>query len=408
MESLHAIAFTHKNIGIDRLGDFHIAEEAQKDRLAPLMNLGVEELIFLTTCNRVELLIRTGKNLTQERLRKILETVYLRFSVETIELATSQAYVYSHLEAVYHWFKVASSLDSLVIGEREILGQMRNAYQLCKSNGLNGDFMRILMQKTVATAKLIYTETEITNNPISVVNLAYKKLEASVDVSSARVLVVGAGKTNTALVKKMAKHGAKNFIIYNRTESKAIQLAQLVNGKALPLEQFGSAPVDFDVLLTCTGSEDSIITTKTYNGINPTNDPKVIVDLAVPNDVSKEVLNKAPLDYISVEGLSEIAAENLEKRKQHLSHCEEIIKAQLNEFTHDYKTRQVELAMRKVPEQIKEIKRKALEEVFVHELEGLDNTSKEVLDKVVGYLEKKYMSTPMLLAKEILLKEEVR
>ena len=92
----------------------------------------------------------------------------------------------------------------------------------------------------------------------------------------------------------------------------------------------------------------------------------------------------------------------------HLSHCEEIINKQLKEFTNIHKTRQVELAMRKVPEQIKEIKRKAIEEVFAKDLESLDENSKDLLDKVVKYMEKKYMSTPMLLAKEILLKEEVR
>lgn len=408
MESIHAIAFTHKNIGVDALGDFHIAEESQQERLAPLMDLGIEELIFLSTCNRVELLLRTGKTLTQERLSVILKTLFPNFSEEKMNDAVSEAYVYSHLEAVYHWFKVSSSLDSLVIGEREILGQMRDAYQRCKKFGFNGDFMRILMRKTVETAKLIYTETQITDNPISVVNLAYKKLESSVNIQDCKTLVIGAGKTNTALVKKMRKHGASNFKVYNRTFEKAESLASLVDGEALSLNQLGTEALNFDVVLTCTGSENAILTKEIYNTINPQKAPKTIVDLAVPNDVSEEVRAEFPLEYISVDGLKEVAAENLEKRKMHLSHCEEIINKQLKEFTNIHKTRQVELAMRKVPEQIKEIKRKAIEEVFAKDLESLDENSKDLLDKVVKYMEKKYMSTPMLLAKEILLKEEVR
>ena len=96
------------------------------------------------------------------------------------------------------------------------------------------------------------------------------------------------------------------------------------------------------------------------------------------------------------------------KRRAHLSHCEEIIAAQVHTFRELDKIRQVEIAMRTVPEQVKEIKRKALEEVFAKDLEGMDVTSKQVLDKVVQYMEKKYMSTPMLMAKEILLKENIR
>ncbi len=408
MDALHVITFTHNNIGVDQLGDFHIAEEHQRMRLEPILELGIEELIFLTTCNRVELIIRVHNSLSNEFLKQILETLYPSFHEDKLMNALNSAYVYSHLEAVYHWFRVACSLDSLVIGEREILGQMRNAYELCRKNELNGDFMRILMRKTVETGKLIYTETEIASNPISVVNLAYKKLEAVIKVDHSNILVVGAGKTNTALVKKLQKQGASNFHIYNRTLAKAEVLAQQCGGVAYDLNELGDHIHEFDAILTCTGAENALLTEEIFKLLNPTRKPTVIVDLAVPNDVSEKVRKGYPLEYISVEGLKDIAAENLEKRKAHLSQCEDLIKQQLESFTGTYKTRQVELAMRKVPEQIKEIKRRAIEEVFAKDIDELDNSSKETLEKVMHYMEKKYMSTPMLMAKEILLNEKVR
>lgn len=392
---------------VEALGDFHIAEENQQKRLQPLVNEGIEELIFLSTCNRVELLFRTQSELTNDYLIQILAKLYPNWDTEKVVAAANKAVIYSHLEAVYHWFRVACSLDSLVIGEREIMGQMRKAYALCKQNQLNGDFMRILMRKTVETAKAVYTETGIANNPVSVVNLAYHKLESLVNPLSCKTLVVGAGKTNQAIVKKMKKHGFSDFTVYNRTLEKAQALADTVEGVALPLHELGNRVHDFDLLITCTGSEDHIINAPLFEKITAGNtQSKVIVDLAVPTDIHPSIPDQYIIDYISVSGLKEIAMKNMEKRKNQLAKCEEIIDDHLADFEHIHKVRQVELAMRKVPEQVKEIKRKAVEEVFVKDLEGLDRDSKAVLDRVLQYMEKKYMSTPMLLAKEILIKEE--
>lgn len=409
MKLLHAIALTHQNIGVDRLGDFHIAEENQSARLSVLKNMGVEEFIFLSTCNRVEFLIRTPKELTIEFLHEIFNAVYPNLSSAAQNFAVGNASTFSNIEAVQHWFRVASSLDSLVIGEREILGQIRSAFTLCQKNGFTGDFIRILMRKTVETGKLVYTETEITNNPISVVNLACKKLESVIDVSKSTFVVIGAGKTNTALVKKLKKQGAHQFKVYNRSAEKAKSLAKDCGGEGYALSELGTEKLEYDAILTCTGSEGAIVNSELYQSFTSnTNSPKAIIDLAVPNDIAEEVRLQFPIEYISVEGLKDIANENLKKRRAHLSHCEDIIDKQVIEFAAIHKERQVEIAMRKVPEQIKEIKRKAFEEVFAKDVEQLDNSSKEVLDKVVKYLEKKYMSTPMLLAKEILLKENLR
>jgi glutamyl-tRNA reductase len=409
LELLHAIALTHHNIGVDQLGEFHISEEFQASRLTPLKSLGIDELIFLTTCNRVELLIRSNKELSKDFLTKIFQCIYPKLGYDKLDLAVNNASTFSNIEAVLHWFRVSSSLDSLVIGEREILGQMRNAYNLCKSYNLNGDFMRILMKKTIETGKLIYTETEIANNPVSVVNLAYKKLEALTNLKKSKILVIGAGKTNTALIRKMKKHGATDFTIFNRTLSKAQTLAENFGGKAFDLKDLGSSEIEFNVLITCTGSDSHIIDHLTYEKIKINiKEPTVVVDLAIPNDVSKKTRENYPIRYISVDGLRDVAAKNMEKRRAHLSQCEEIIATQVSNFAVLYKTRQVEIAMRKVPEQVKEIRRKAVEEIFAKDIEALDSDSKEVLDKVVLYLEKKYISTPMLMAKEILLKENIR
>lgn len=207
----------------------------------------------------------------------------------------------------------------------------------------------------------------------------------------------------------MKKHGVTDFTIFNRTLSKAQNLADICGGKAFDLKELGANKIEFNVLISCTGSDRHIIDHTIYEKIKINiEEPTVVVDLAIPNDISEKTRNRYPIQYISVARLRDLAAKNMEKRREHLSQCEEIIAAQVTAFTDLYKIRQVEIAMRKVPEQVKEIKRKAIEEVFAKDLEEMDSNSKEVLDKVMHYMEKKYISTPMLLAKEILLKENVR
>jgi glutamyl-tRNA reductase len=128
-----------------------------------------------------------------------------------------------------------------------------------------------------------------------------------------------------------------------------------------------------------------------------------VIDLAIPQDLSPEIVNHNKVTHISIELLQQISNENLKERSKEIQHVEEIITEALYEFQQIYKMREIELAMRSVPLKVKEIKSAALNEVFKAELDSLDPESRDVLDKVLAYMEKKYMSMPMIMAKEILL-----
>ncbi|UTW63855.1 glutamyl-tRNA reductase [bacterium SCSIO 12741] len=407
MKYFHAVTYTHSSVGIEQVGAFHIAPENLQNRLQSLLGSRVEELLFLSTCNRVEMWFRTEEELTADFLNEMLAEIYPDWSQEQVDKAEKQALVYSHLEAVDHVFRVAGSLDSLVVGEREIISQIKDAYQNCKEAGLTGDFIRILMRKTIETAKQVFTETLIANRPVSIVNLAYRRLIEQGISTESGIVVVGAGKTNKAMLLKLKKAGYTNFYIFNRTLSRAENLVREIGGQAFALSELKDFQSPFDALITCTGSEEVIITPEIYASLNPEQPAnKTIIDLAVPADTHSDIVKEESVEFIGVESLKDLAAKNLELRKGELHRCEAIVKENLDDFVNIHKVRQVELAMRKVPEQVKDIRRRAVEEVFAREIDELDQNSRETLDKVVSYLEKKYMSTPMLLAKEILLKEE--
>lgn len=404
MNSLHIIAFTHRNISVNDIGCLHIEPENQAARLRELKKaLKLEELMFLSTCNRIEFTFSSSKSLNTDYIKVFLDTLYPDLDTK---LFVENADTFSGLNAVEHILRVASSVDSMVVGEREIITQVRNAYDTSNALGLTGDLMRILMRHTIETAKKVYTETSIAKRPVSVVSLAYHRLKDMDVPLNARVLIVGAGTTNTNMSRFLRKHGFTNFHVFNRTLEKAETLASDINGVAYPLSSLQDFDRGFDIIITCTAAERHILTPEIYEQLlQGETDRKVVIDIAIPQDLSPEIVEKHNVNHISVEALQKISTENLKARSKEVKHVEAILDEAIVEFKHLHKERSVELAMREVPEQVKAIKQTALNEVFKNDFNNLDETSQEVVEKIIGYMEKKYMSMPMLMAKEILLKK---
>ena len=208
------------------------------------------------------------------------------------------------------------------------------------------------------------------------------------------------------MAKYLKKHGFSNFVVFNRTLANAEKLANELSCKAFPLTELKKYKNGFDVIVTCTGSSEIIITKEIYSSlVGNDKSKKIVIDLAVPNDLDEEILKKYDVNLIAVSNLQEIAKKNLMEREKELSACMQIIETNIEEFKKEFKERKVELAMSDVPKKVKEIRETALNEVFAKEIEKLDIKSKETLDKVIAYLEKKYISVPMKMAKEILIEE---
>jgi glutamyl-tRNA reductase len=400
-----SIAVTHKHFDINDIGKFHIDEKEWSNRLSSLKRSNeIEEIMFLSTCNRVEFLLNTRHEINNGFLKKFIASVYPEIKTEDVDKAISSALVFEGEKALQHLFQVAASIDSLVVGEREIITQVRNAYEVCNKLYLTGDMLRLVIQKTIECAKKVYTNTNISRNPVSVVSLAYRKLrELNVKLSS-RFLIIGSGVTNSTMAKYLKKHGFSNFVVFNRTLANAEKLANSLSCKAFPLAELKDFKNGFDVIVTCTGSSESIITKKIYSSlIGNDQSKKIVIDLAVPNDLDEEILKNYDINLIAVNNLQEIARKNLLEREKELAACLKIIETNVEEFRKEFKEREVELAMSSVPQKVKEIRQTAVNEVFAKEIKKLDIESKETLDKVIAYLEKKYISVPMKMAKEILI-----
>lgn len=405
LEHIHILAFTHQQMQVSEIGLLHIDEANRQERLNQFKkDLNLKELMFLSTCNRVEFIFCLEDSIDESYVSTFLKALYP--NVQFPQTLLNGAQLFSGKEAVDHLLAVASSVDSMIVGEREIITQVRKAYDASVEYGISGDFIRILIRQTIETAKRVYTETNIARKPVSVVSLAYHTLKhENVDLD-ARILIVGAGVTNTNMSRFLKKHGFSNFHVFNRTFSKAENLAQDLNGTAHPLSDLESFEGGFDILITCTGSETHMISPKIYEQLlQGETDRKIVIDIAIPQDLSPEIKDKHKVHHISVEALQKISNENLKERSKELTKVHDIIHESSLEFNFKHKERCVEVAMKEVPSKVKQLKHRAVNEVFADELSDLDESSKEILDKIINYMEKNYIKEPMLMAKEIILKQ---
>ena len=405
MKYLKVIAFTHKHIDLKDLGKFVICNESLESSLESVRaKFDIPEIFYVGTCNRVEFVFTAEQSLTTDFVKGFIQALNLPIPQDQVDIFSSQVSVYEDIEALNHLLRISCSLESLVVGEKEILAQVRRAYETCRVAGFTGDYLRLVMNRVVKTAKEVYTNTAIARKPISVVSLAYRKLRELKMCTNSRILIIGAGETNKNISKYLQKYKYSNFAIFNRSLNKAQVLADELGGKAFGLEDLKTYKEGFDVIITCTSSTEPIITDEIYQSmLNGDTSRKVIVDLAVPNDTCPKVLENNTLTFIEVHSLQEIANSNLQERYEELIFAENIIDQNIQEFKPVLKQRRVEIAMREVPEKIKEIRDTAVNRIFADEIESMDDNSREVLARVMNYMEKKYISLPMIMAKDILI-----
>lgn len=406
MELFKTIAFTHKTTELKDIGRLHIEDDALEARLSHLKNeLQLEELLYLSTCNRVEFTMITEQEMDEEFRKKFFAAFNPEWKSSDIEWAANHSRTFEAEKSLRHLYYVASSVDSLVVGEREIITQVREAYEKCRKVGVTGDRFRLLVRSAIETAKLVYTQTQIAQNPVSVVSLAYRKMREVEFDHPPRIVIIGAGQTNQTMAQYLKKAPFEKVTVFNRTLAKAEALAVSLKGTAKPLSELPNFNEPFDIIISCTGASQPIISNRIYRQLVGNDlSQKTIVDLAIPSDLEQEVLRKNNIHYIGIENLKEEARKNLERRQKELEVCKRLIDDKINEFEHLLRERRVELSMREIPKVVKEIRERATTQVFNKEMEELDPKSREVLEKMMDYMEKKYISVPMKMAKEIMLK----
>lgn len=404
LDTYKILTVTHRSSNVNKIGDFvfkYDKESELKESLQLLKSrFQLDELLYLATCNRVMYFFKTDQLINADFqyhfFHHINETIQAKSIEKTVLLYEGEA-------ALQHFCSVSASIDSMVIGEREILRQLRLAYDQCCDWNLTGDDIRIAMQLAIKTAKDVYSNTRIGEKPVSVASLAAQQLRQSSFPTDARILLIGAGQTNMLISKFLLKYKYSNVTVFNRTLGKAEHLAKQLNGRAFTLKALPTYMDGFDVIIICTGATKAILTTELYAQLlQGETSPKMVIDIAIPNNTDKAILDQFDLKYVEVETIRSLAKENLAFRKTEVHKAEHILTNHLDEFPRLYQNRQLEKAMREVPEAIKAVKSHAINNVFKSEMEALDEDSRALLERMMTYMEKKCIGIPMKAARKVI------
>ncbi len=403
LDGFHVLTLTHKQVPLVSIGEAMVDNGVENEALQGLQRLfGWDELYYLSTCNRVMYLFYSQQAVPENLPDMLLEALHPEWPGERVCSAARSLMVLHGPEAVRHLMEVASSMDSLVVGEREIIRQLRSAFDRCREMGLTGDHLRLLMRYTIETAKAVYTETRIGEKALSVVALAFQAMQAQGVGRDARILMIGAGQTNALFAKFLLKYGYQNVCVFNRTLANAEAVAEYVGGRAYPLEALTRYSGGFDVLVVATGATEPLVTEAIYRQLLANEaGRKVAIDLSVPNNVDPSLADHYPLHMIDIEGLRARATENLAHREQERVHAALLIEQRVYAFREVWHERQVERSLSSIPADVRRYKERALNEVFGKELAQLDGQTLDLIGRMMDYMEKKAVVVPMKTVKAI-------
>ena len=298
------------------------------------------EAVLVSTCNRMELYVARPLQ-GRPRIDDIIAFIGEARGVDPSEFADA-LYTFEDLEAVRHLFRVVSSLDSMVLGESQILGQTKQALQLARSVGITGKILDPLFQQAFATAKDIHTTTAIGTGRLSIgstaVDLARQVFSHFDDKT---VLMVGAGEMGELTLTHLLQAKPKRLCVANRTDARAVDLAErfarehAVTAQVVPWDQWIESLADADIVITCTGAREPILTAERFKPIPRRRRyrPLLIVDISVPRDVDPDAV--ADHDFVflyNIDDLQAVTEANLAQRKEAIASCHAIIEAAVIEF----------------------------------------------------------------------------
>ncbi|HPC60220.1 MAG TPA: glutamyl-tRNA reductase [Verrucomicrobiota bacterium] len=289
----------------------------------------LSEVVLVSTCNRVEVYgVTNWAKGKAHRLFQLLSTAELDF--------TPYLYIKEGIEAVEHLFAVAGGLDSMVIGETEITGQVKQAYLAAQEAKLTGRITNRLFQAALQTAKRIRTETCIGRGATSVGSVAVELAERIFDhnLSDKSVMIIGAGKMGEACIRHLAKKGIRSVIVANRSPERARLLADEFGGRAVGMGGCLEAMAGVDIVVTSTGAPQTILHRDQVAAVMAArrNRPLFLIDIAVPRDVAPEVQDLPNVYLYNVDHLETIVRENVRLREQELARCHTIIQQSAREL----------------------------------------------------------------------------
>jgi glutamyl-tRNA reductase len=330
------IGVNHKTAPVEVRERFAIPESRLPEATKMLANYpGIEEGMIVSTCNRVEMLARSTNGTAD--MRGFLRELY-KIDPDQYE---PFLYEFREAEAVRHIFRVASSLDSMVVGEPQILGQVKEAYATARAVGAVNSQLDALLTRAFAVAKRVRTDTAIASSSVSIASVAVelaKKIFGTLQGKS--VYLVGAGKMCELAARHFIAHGAAKIYVANRTYERGVALAAKFNGEAIPIEHLYDTIDRADIVLSSTGAPVTIF--KKEHGekflSRRKNRPMFFLDIAVPRDVDPKMNDLDGIFVYNIDDLQQVVQSHLSDRTHEAQHAEAIVNAEVEKFEERLRT----------------------------------------------------------------------
>lgn len=321
------IGLSHRTAPVTLRERFAFNEARVPAALQMLRDAGLaDEAVILSTCNRVELYAAT--TLEPRHAFADLRAFLVRCH-DYRDPLTDELYSLTEPQSVEHLFRVACGLDSMVLGETEILGQLKKAYEFALQHGHTGPILNKAFQKAFNVAKHIRTETNIQRGSISVGSVAVElaeKIFSSLD--DRQVMVIGAGDTSEKTARALLSRGARSILVSNRSYERAAALAAELGGTAVHFEEWSASFAEVDIVISSTSAPHYVLDRAKLEPLmrQRRNRPLLLIDIAVPRDIDPEVNFLESVYLYNIDDLQAIADDHLKQRKEEIAHCEAIIR----------------------------------------------------------------------------------
>ena len=329
--ALLALGINHKTAPVEVRERVAFAPELLSDAMLAARDFAsLKEIAILSTCNRTELYCSAGI----EGSRALLEWLGEYHNLDSNELQKC-SYALWDEEAARHMMRVASGLDSLVLGEPQILGQLKSAYSLSQEHGHVGAELGRLFQQTFSIAKQVRTDTAIGENPVSVAYAAVSLAQhIFANLNDSKALLIGAGETIELVARHLSQAGVKDITVANRTLSRALSLAEEFDGQAILLGDIPDALAEADIVISSTASQLPILGKGAVEAAlkRRKHRPIFMVDIAVPRDIETQVSELDDVYLYTVDDLKEVIEENQRSRENAARQAEEIVESGAHEF----------------------------------------------------------------------------
>jgi glutamyl-tRNA reductase len=398
--SLVVVGLNHRTVPVELLERMTVPPAGLPKALRSLaLREHLAEAVLVSTCNRTEVYART--TMFHPGVDDVRHFLADQAGMDPEELA-DLLYTYHEDAAVAHLFGVASGLDSMIIGEGEILGQVREAWQVAEREGTVGQFLSRTFRQAVEVGKRARTETGISRHAVSVpsaaVTLATERLGS---LEGRRVLVVGAGDIGEKMAIVLSGAGAGEIVVANRTATRGAALAGRLGGRAIALDGVADELVEIDVLLTCTGSPDVLIERSDIEDVMERRNGRalLVVDVAVPRDVDPGVGDVFGVTLLDIDALRAQGERSLQQRRSELASVREIITAELDRYRFERSAREAAPIVTALRARGEELRRAELDRHST-KVGALDPAARQVLESVTRGLVNKLLHDPTVRLKD--------